>query len=259
MKRSAFLTLTAALALTNACCNTQEAEVIPIQDNVEPRLMPRALFADAPDSLITELGLEDGIPASVCAFLIKTGGKEILFDAANGTPDSQLLPTLESHGTAPEDIDHIFITHLHGDHIGGLVKEDTAVFSNAKVHINKTELDSWLAMPAEQTGKLGKVIEAYKGRLHAFTQGDALPCGISSIEAYGHTAGHTMYQIGNIVIAGDIMHGTALQLGYPQFNARFDSDQTMAIASRRSLLEYASRNGLKVYGMHFPAPYFIEF
>ena len=259
MKRSAFLILTAALALTSACNNTQEAEIYPIQDNVEPRLMPRALFADTPDSLIAELGLEDGIPASVCAFLVKTDGKEILFDAANGAPDSQLLPALDSHAVTPEDIDHIFITHLHGDHIGGLVNDESAVFANADLHINKIELDSWLAMPAGQTGNLDKVMEAYKGRLHTFTPGDELPCGISAIEAYGHTAGHTMYQIGNIVIAGDIMHGTALQQKYPQFNARFDSDKEMATASRRSLLEYASKGGFKVYGMHFPAPYFIEF
>ena len=259
MKRSAFLFLTAALALVSACNDAHEAEIFPIQDNAAPRLMPRALFADAPDSLIAELGLEEGIPASVCAFLVKTEGQEILFDAANGAPDSQLLPILDSYAVAPEDIDHIFITHLHGDHIGGLVNSDTAVFPNAELHINKIELDSWLAMPSGQTGNLDKVMEAYKGRLHTFTPGDELPCGISAIEAYGHTAGHTMYKIGNAVIAGDIMHGAALQIPYPEYSARFDMDKDNAAAARRSLMEYAAEEGLKVYGMHFPAPYFIEF
>ena len=260
MRNKTILLLLAAFTLSSACQNTaSEVEIHPIQDNVQPRMMQRALFQDAPDSLISALGLEEGIPASVCAFLVKTEGKEILFDAANGAPDSQLLPTLASLEVKPEDIDHIFITHLHGDHIGGLVNDESAVFANADLHINKIELDSWLAMPAGQTGNLDKVMEAYKGRLHTFTPGDELPCGISAIEAYGHTAGHTMYQIGNIVIAGDIMHGTALQQKYPQFNARFDSDKEMATASRRSLLEYASKGGFKVYGMHFPAPYFIEF
>ena len=219
--------------------------------------MQRALFQDAPDSLISALGLEEGIPASVCAFLVKTQGKEILFDAANGAPDSQLLPKLSSLEVKPEDIDHIFITHLHGDHIGGLTAEDKAVFQNAQLHINTDELDAWMAMPAEQTTRLKKIIELYKDRLNAFTIEDTLPCGIKAIEAYGHTPGHTVYQVGNNIIAGDIMHGTALQVDYPQYSARFDMDKEKAVETRKAIMKTAEDQGLKVYGMHFPEPYWL--
>jgi glyoxylase-like metal-dependent hydrolase (beta-lactamase superfamily II) len=184
MKHTAIMLLAAALTISNSCQNAAtEVEIHPIQDNVQPRMMQRALFQDAPDSLISALGLEEGIPASVCAFLVKTQGKEILFDAANGAADSQLLLKLSSLGLNPEDIDHIFITHLHGDHIGGLTAEDKAVFPNAQLHINTDELDAWMAMPAEQTTRLKKIIELYKARLHAFTIEDTLPCGIKAIEA----------------------------------------------------------------------------
>ena len=258
MKKSAIRLLAAASIMLCACNNENQVEIFPIQDNVEPRMMPRALFSEAPDSLIQELGLENGIPSSICAFLMKTQNKEILFDAANGATDSQLIPTLNSLEVSPEDIDHIFITHLHGDHIGGLLADDAAVFANAHLYINKIELDSWSAMEG-QTEKLRKVTQAYNGRVHTFTPGDELPCGITAIAAYGHTSGHTVYQIGNNIIAGDIMHGTALQLEHPQFNARFDMDQNNAVSSRRSLLEKAAEGHLKVYGMHFPAPHYIEF
>jgi glyoxylase-like metal-dependent hydrolase (beta-lactamase superfamily II) len=258
MKHTAIMLLAAALTISNSCQNAAtEVEIHPIQDNVQPRMMQRALFQDAPDSLISALGLEEGIPASVCAFLVKTQGKEILFDAANGAPDSQLLPKLSSLGLKPEDIDHIFITHLHGDHIGGLTAEDKAVFPNAQLHINTDELDAWMAMPAEQTTRLKKIIELYKDRLNAFTIEETLPCGIKAIEAYGHTPGHTVYQVGNNIIAGDIMHGTALQVDYPQYSARFDMDKEKAVETRKAIMKTAEDQGLKVYGMHFPEPYWL--
>ena len=258
MRNKAILLLAAALTLTSGCHNTvTEVEIHPIQDNVQPRLMPRALFAEAPDSLIAELGLEEGIPASVCAFLVKAEGQEILFDAANGAPDSQLLPTLGSLEVKPEDIDHIFITHLHGDHIGGLAADDKAVFPNAQLHINTVELDAWMAMPAEQTESLRKTIGLYKDRLNTFTLEDTLPCGIKAIKAYGHTPGHTAYKIGDNIIAGDIMHGTALQVRYPQYSARFDMNKTQAVETRKAVMKTAEEEGLKVYGMHFPEPYWL--
>ena len=258
MKHTAIMLLAAALTISNSCQNAAtEVEIHPIQDNVQPRMMQRALFQDAPDSLISALGLEEGIPASVCAFLVKTQGKEILFDAANGAPDSQLLPKLSSLEVKPEDIDHIFITHLHGDHIGGLAADDKAVFPNAQLHINAVELDAWMTMPAEQTASLRKTIELYKDRLHTFAIDETLPCEIKAIEAYGHTPGHTVYKVGNNIIAGDIMHGTALQIKYPQYSARFDMDKAKAVQTRKAVMKTAEEEGLKVYGMHFPDPYWL--
>jgi len=238
-----------------ACSSGQnDYEIFPIQDNLSPRIMGRTLFPDAPDSLIAELGLEEGIPASVSAFLVKTDGNEILFDAANGAPDSQLMPVLESLQTTADEIDYIFITHLHGDHIGGLLKEGEAVFSNALVYINKTEYDAWMVMEGRQSEGLRNICNAYGERVKTFTIEDELPCGIEAVEAYGHTPGHTAYRVGDALIAGDVMHGTALQARYPEFSAGFDMDKEMSVKTRRAILKMAEE-GVKVYGMHFPAPY----
>ena len=243
-----------ACAMTACSSGQNDYEIFPIQDNLSPRMMGRTLFPDAPDSLIAELGLEEGIPASVSAFLVKTGGNEILFDAANGVPDSQLMPVLESLQTTADDVDYIFITHLHGDHIGGLMKEGEAVFSNALVYINKTEYDAWMAMEGRQSEGLRNICNAYGERVKTFTPEDELPCGIEAVEAYGHTPGHTAYRVGDALIAGDVMHGTALQTRYPEFSAGFDMDKEMSVKTRRAILKMAEE-GIKVYGMHFPAPY----
>ena len=243
-----------ACAMTACSSGQNDYEIFPIQDNLSPRMMGRTLFPDAPDSLIAELGLEEGIPASVSAFLVKTGGNEILFDAANGAPDSQLMQVLESLQTTADEIDYIFITHLHGDHIGGLLKEGKAVFSNALVYINKTEYGAWMAMKGRQSEGLRNICNAYGERVKTFTPEDELPCGIEAVEAYGHTPGHTAYRVGDALIAGDVMHGTALQARYPEFSAGFDMDKEMSVKTRRAILKMAEE-GVKVYGMHFPAPY----
>ena len=253
--RLLFFLVTAAMVM--ACGgHSYDVEVIPVQDNATPRLMARALFAEAPDILFESLGLQDGVPSSVCAFLVKVDGKNVLFDAANGAPDSRLMHVLDSCGVAADAVDYIFITHMHGDHIGGLMKDGKAAFPDAELYINKVEYDSWMADSQESLLAMAK---AYEGRLKTFAVSDPLPCGVEAIKAYGHTPGHTMYRIDDTVFAGDIMHATALQLANPESCARFDMDQEKSAEARKEAIEFFKEEGLKVYGMHFPKPYYIQF
>ena len=164
-----------------------------------------------------------------------------------------MVPLLEVHGVKPEDIDYVFITHLHGDHIGGMVNEGKAVFTNAKVYLNKDEHAGW------DNAHDMDMMKAYADRIVLFDADGKLPCGIKAIKAYGHTPGHTMYRIDDTVFAGDIMHGTALQLANPESCARFDQNQDQSAQTRKDALASFKAEGLKVYGMHFPAPYYIQF
>lgn len=268
MKKRVWLLALVVLVLAGCQRVKEVVEIIPIQDNPHPHVMARALFPDAPDSLMTALNLQEGVPASVCAFLVKTQGKTILFDAANGAADSRLMSVLDSCQTPPEAIDYIFLTHLHGDHIGGLLQQGKAAFPRAELYINKVEYEAWMAMPQEKTRKLRSIVALYGDRLKTFELGQSstyalpsqsLPCGIEAIAAYGHTAGHTVYRIEDILIVGDIMHGVALQLQYPQYCARFDGDKALSVQSRKAVLDMAKKEGLRIYGMHFPVPYLLDY
>lgn len=234
-------------------------EVTWIKDNAGTRLMPRALFG-APDSLYEALGIgEEGLPASVSTYLMKCGDDLILFDAGLGAQaGGQLVSLLDSLGVKPEDVDYLYVSHFHGDHIGGMLNEGNAVFSNAKVYVGKVEYDAWMAMDEDRNAQVRATMEAYKNQLNFFEFGDTLPGDVLAIDAVGHTPGHTVFQKGELLIIADLMHGAALQMEHPEYNANFDMDKEQAAASRARILQYVKDNNLKMAGMHLPEPGFWE-
>ena len=229
-----------------------------LKDNAEKRLMPLELFGNAPQTLVDSLHLQAGVPSSVSAFLVETEGLRILFDTGMGASDSQLLPGLKSLGLSPTDINYLYLTHFHGDHIGGMMKGDSAVFPNAQIYASKAEFDAWMTMPESKNAQVVRTINAYKDRLHLMAFGDTLTGGVIAMEATGHTPGHTIYQIGKLLIAGDLMHGAALQLADPTLCASYDMDSKTAIKKRQQYLQYARDNNLTMAGMHFPEPAFLS-
>ena len=263
MKKTTIIMLMAAMAAISVSCTQKskptEFAVYAINDNENPQTMPASIFTGAADSLAQVLGLEQGIPASMNAILIEKEGEQILFDTGNGRENSQLLPKLEALGLTPQDIDLIFITHMHGDHIGGLVKDGKAVFENAKLYINEKEMNAWMNMPEERNEQVRAMASAYENKITRFDIDNQLPHGIQPIAAYGHTEGHTVYIVEDILIAGDLMHGVAIQLENPDICARFDGNLEQTIESRKAIIALAKEKGLRMYGMHFPEPHYLDF
>lgn len=232
-----------------------EATVITwIEDKPDPSLQPHNLYPDVPDSLWIALGLQEGVPSSMSCFLLQTEGKNILLDAGLGAPFSQLIPKLTTLDVKPEELQLIYITHFHPDHIGGLLKDGKVVFPNAEVYINRVEAEAWQKMEGNQSVQAKTVLDAYKQHLHLFEAGDTLPGDVITIAAYGHTPGHTVFQKDSILVIGDLMHGAALQLEHPEYCPLYDMDAETARESRLRILSYARENRLTMYGMHLPHP-----
>lgn len=229
-----------------------------IRDNANDRIMPLSLFPDATKAQIDSLSLQAGVPASVSTFLVEKDGKRILFDAGMGAPDSKLPEGLKTLNINPSEIDYLYITHFHGDHIGGMMKDGAPVFPNAQVYVSKVEYDAWMKMPADKKSQVENTMKAYKDRLHLFAFGDTLPCDVVAMEAAGHTPGHTVFRTGNLLVIGDLMHGAALQLKYPEICATYDMDKSGAVKSRKHYVQYARENGLMMAGMHLPIPAFMK-
>lgn len=227
-----------------------------IKDNIASHNMPPAvIFPDASDSLVAAKGVQDGVPSTVSCFLVETEGKTILFDTGLGEGKGQLLDKLAELGKNPDDIGLIYLTHYHGDHIGGLLRADGSVaFPNAKVYAPRVEHEAWMAMNEEANALQVKTMEAYKDQLVFFEFGDTLPGAVTAIAAVGHTPGHTVFQAGNLLVVGDIIHGAALQLEDPNICPTFDMDKEAATEARMRILTYARENGLVMAGMHLPEP-----
>ena len=214
--------------------------------------MPLSLFGELSQKLVDSLSINNGIASSMSAFLLETDGKRILFDTGMGSPESQLETSLAAAGISPADIDYIYLTHFHGDHIGDMMKEGSAVFPKAEVYAARQEYEGWMQMPDEQKAQVVATMNAYKDRLHLIEYNDTLPGGVVAMNGEGHTPGHTIYRVESILVVGDLVHGAALQLAHPEICASYDMDSQKAVGTRKQFLEYARQNNLLMAGMHQP-------
>lgn len=246
---------TKTIALANG------ASLTWIKDNKGERLMPRDLFSDASDSLFASLNLPEGIPASVSTFLMKVDGEYVLFDAGLGSFGGETATHLEQLGVPTDSIKKIYITHMHVDHVAGLVTgmqegNPQKVFKNAEIYLGKIEHDAWLNLPKNDLQKA--VIELYKDNLHLFEFGETLPHNVVALDAVGHTPGHTVFQVEDVLIVGDLMHGYALQKDHPEINSNYDMDKQKSAENRMKFLILAKQKGLTMAGMHLPEPAFVK-
>ncbi|MDR1519036.1 MAG: MBL fold metallo-hydrolase [Planctomycetota bacterium] len=226
-----------------------------------------AVFAGADPEAVRRLVPTGKAPSAIMVFAIRSGASTILVDAGLGAPGgSRLWAGLAKAGIDPAEVDLALITHMHGDHIGGLLRDNARAFPNAKVKIGRIERDFWLsdrAMAADPSRKgnfelARRVAAAYAGSIETFEFGDLVAPGIQAIDAAGHTPGHTAFLLESegekLFFIGDLLHAAALQFPRPDINASYDMIPTDAAAARRRLLERAAREGLPVAGIHLPFP-----
>ncbi|SOZ17606.1 putative metallo-beta-lactamase; putative exported protein [Cupriavidus taiwanensis] len=216
-----------------------------------------------------------GMQTAVNAYLIHTGSRLVLVDTGAagcfGPTLGRIGENLRAAGYAPEQVDTVLLTHLHGDHACGLATDGKAAFPNATVYVDKADLDYWLsdanaaAAPKEAQGLFAMAraaIAPYQAaqRLRTFNggAGSELVPGVRVVPANGHTPGHSGYLFtsGNdsLLLWGDIVHNHALQLRRPQVAIEFDVDSHQAVITRKRILEQAARGRLWVGGAHMPFP-----
>lgn len=273
-KTTKIITASAAVLMAVSCGNTktnaqQEAEhttdgvtvmkidtltLTTIRDDEGDKRMPNSLFYGKTDSAKVERLSPDGsVSSSISCYLVETQGKKVLFDTGNGTErGGMLLKRLDDIGVSPEDIDLLVITHFHGDHIGGMTEGGKPVFTRAEVYVPEQEYAAWLKMSNQNAKMAMDAMAAYGDRLHRFSYSDTLPLGIKPMAAPGHTHGHTVYQMGRLLVVGDLMHGFDLQIQDFGICPSFDMNPEQAIESRKKYVDYARENKLITAGMHFP-------
>ena len=223
--------------------------------------------------LLARAYLASPLETSINAFLINTGTKLVLIDTgtggAMGPTTGKLLGNLRAAGYAPEQVDEIYITHMHGDHIGGLSSGDKPNFPNAIVRTSKAEADYWLdpahlaSAAAEAKGGFQTAQAAFApyvkaGKLKSFDADGELVPGISSVDTHGHTPGHASYLVASkgsqLLVLGDLIHVGAVQFARPSVAMKFDSDTTVATAARIKTFDAAAKGGYWVAASHLSFP-----
>lgn len=206
---------------------------------------------NAHKAIVDDLAPDGKVPTAMNCFVVHTPDGYIMFDT--GLPASRGGKTLEHLSAlhiAPTDIKAIFITHGHFDHIGALLDASgNAEFPSATLYIAAEEMT---CIKSTMTQTADQIEKAYSGKIATFSYGEILPGNILPISAKGHTPGHTVYQLGNILFAGDIMHGPALQLIHPEICAGYDADRAQSVSSRLTILRYAADRSLTLLCAHAP-------
>jgi len=213
------------------------------------------------DTILRRYIPAEGFKHTANAFLIKGNGQNILVDTGTGA-GGIIIEKIKSLGVEPEKIDSVLITHLHGDHFGSLQRDGRAVFSNAMLYLSTVEYEYFTKTNVNQGA--AAALAPYSSQTVTFEPGqlgetlnEILP-GISPIAAYGHTPGHTIFQVedggAKFLIVGDLLHVALVQFPMPEISATYDMDQNAAASIRRQVLDYAATNKIPVGGMHIVYP-----
>ena len=255
--------------------------ILTVRDGMRPSNAPNETFGlNQPADTVGALLKENFLPAdtfvnSFTPALVDTGSEVVLFDTGMGEGGREagmgrLVEGLKYAGYTPDQISVVVITHMHGDHIGGLMEGGKPAFPNARYVTGRTEYDFWvnperMGTPAEQghQGVLAKVQPLAEKLTFIEDEGEVVP-GITGLNAFGHSPGHMIFRVESegkaMMLTADTANHFVLSLQRPDWEVRFDMDKAQAAATRKKVFDMIATDRLAFIGYHmpFPAAGFVE-
>lgn len=198
------------------------------------------------------------LPTDVAQFfftptVVNTGAELVLFDT--GTDPAGITAALAAAGYSPGDVDIVVITHMHPDHIGGMVSEGAATFPNARYVTGAVEHNFWSGAGNEL---FDKNVLPFADKTTFLDDGGTIAGGITAMAAFGHTPGHMAVMVESagksLVLAADTANHYIWSLAHPDWEVRFDADKAAAAATRHRLFGMIAADRLPFVGYHMPYP-----
>nr|WP_246329573.1 MBL fold metallo-hydrolase [Chthonobacter rhizosphaerae] len=248
-------------------------EVTPLLDGQRPGDGPHPIFgANQSQEAVGELLRANFLPEtrfvnSFTPVLVNTGGDLVLFDTGfgAGAPEGlgQLADRIAEAGYSADQVTVVVLTHLHGDHIGGLMGPNGPTFANARYVTGAREYDFWTkTAPGTQAAESAKAVEAkvvpLAEKMTFLEDGGSVVSGITAEAAFGHTPGHMVYQLESggrrLMLTADTANHYVVSLQRPDWEVRFDADKAAAAATRKAVFGQIAADRIPFIGYHMPFP-----
>lgn len=186
--------------------------------------------------------------------VVNTGKELVLFDT--GLNPEGIVGALAAAGYSPDQIDVVVITHMHGDHVGGLAGEAGMTFPNARYVTGSVEFDAWAKTDGNKAFEAK--VRPNAERFEMLADGASVVSGITAMAAFGHSPGHMTYMLESdgqqLLIAADFANHYVWSLAYPDWEVKFDMDKTAAAVSRKKVLDMLAADKVPFIGYHMPWP-----
>jgi glyoxylase-like metal-dependent hydrolase (beta-lactamase superfamily II) len=239
---------------------------------ITEKFIRNAPFADVEHALADAFMPADKLATPFTTLVVNTGQKLVLIDTGTGgqiAPSAGVLrANLLAAGIDPHAIDLIVISHFHPDHINGIKdKDNDLVFPNAEIMVAGAEWAFWMD-DANMNAAAADLKLTFRNQRRIFSDiaphvtrfepGVEVASGIETLAAPGHTPGHTVFAIHSgdqsLLVLGDTAQHPAVFARHPDWQATFDIDGDVAVATRKALFDRAAADRMLVTGYHFPFP-----
>ncbi|ANK90126.1 MULTISPECIES: MBL fold metallo-hydrolase [Rhizobium] len=257
-----------------------EIEVLIISDGVLP--LPTTMLGHNADAADRAVWLDDmflprdAFDWALNVVLVRSGGQTILIDAGLGLdPDlnlpraGQLIKRLEGAGIDLASVTDVVLTHLHMDHIGGLLVDGVKdqLRSDLRIHVAAAETKFWEApdfshvsmppgFPDALRATAKRFLSEYGSHLKLFDDRSEVAPGVVVQRTGGHTPGHSVVRLASggdrLTFAGDAVFAVGFE--HPDWYNGFEHDPEEAARVRIDLLRELAANGEQLVATHLPFP-----
>jgi glyoxylase-like metal-dependent hydrolase (beta-lactamase superfamily II) len=241
-----------------------DMSITTLLDGSAMREGPKAMFgATASDDEFAQVSAENFISPDSLQFyftptLIDTGAELVLFDTGLG--QGGITRALAEAGVSPDAIDVVVITHMHPDHIGGMMTDGVPTFPNARYVTGASEYNFWSAMDAGN--RVGDMVAANVSpmaeKMTFVDDGGSVASGVTAMASFGHTPGHMCYMLESggrqLVLTADVANHYVWSFARPDWAFSFDANPEDAAASRRRVLGMLAADKIPMIGYHMPFP-----
>ena len=219
---------------------------------------------------------QDAFDWALNVVVVRSGGKTILIDAGLGSdPDlnlpraGQLIKRLEAAGIDLGSVTDLVLTHMHMDHVGGLLVEGVKerLRKDLRIHVAAAEVKFWESPDFSRTSMpqgfpdalrsaAKRFVSEYGSNLRTFDEEHEIAPGVVARRTGGHTPGHSVVRVASggdgLTFAGDAVFTVGFE--QPHWHNGFEHDPEEAARVRVRLLRELAKSGEMLVATHLPFP-----